>query len=310
MKPAEVLLGLKDENPQNRYRMLKTLVSKGYSDPDSKVLAQLIRLCKHAKPVYNRLEAMRALRQFWSLEDARKAILDRLEDESYIVGPCIELLGSIGDRPALEALLGHFQKAAKVEVRCQILTALHPVALPTVFQFLRATGAHESEDEKLRAAVVSLLAARKDPNLKPLFMQALGDKSARVRANALEALEAILPKKERAKIFAYCARKDSSNRVQANALLGLLRLGVRQAVPMVEAMLKHRNFLYRSSAAWVLGEIGHRLPQASTWLDGLSSDPHSNVTYRAGLSRRRIEEQLSTPIRSHSAPASRQAATA
>ena len=204
MNPAEILAGLKDSNPQKCYRMLKRLVSQGYHQEDAAVLKTLIRTCKKAKPVYNRLEAMRALRPFWKNEDARNAILSRLKDETFIINPCLEIIGSIADQHALEALLDFYQKSAKPQTKCQVLRSLSKASLTDVFQFLRITKAHESPDESLRSTVVALLGERKDPTLKKMFMQALGDKNSRVRANAVEALEQLLPKKELAKVMAYC----------------------------------------------------------------------------------------------------------
>ena len=53
--------------------------------------------------------------------------------------------------------------------------------------------------------------------------------------------------------------EDPSPRVRANALRGLILLGVKQAEPLLHEMAHHQNARYRSSAAWVLGEVGDKI---------------------------------------------------
>jgi HEAT repeat protein len=77
----------------------------------------------------------------------------------------------------------------------------------------------------------------------------MADPDARVEANAVEAAEAckqaLLPK-----------LTSRDNRVRANAVRALLRLGVREAAETLVSMLQHPDPRERASALWLVEKMG------------------------------------------------------
>lgn len=82
----------------------------------------------------------------------------------------------------------------------------------------------------------------------------LGESDARVRANALEAIWGV--ESPEAGEVLHAAAADTNNRVAGNALLGLYFLGDTSALDDLARMACHGSHLFRSTAAWVMGETG------------------------------------------------------
>ncbi len=88
-----------------------------------------------------------------------------------------------------------------------------------------------------------------------VLTQYVEDKDSRVRANAIEVLEMLHNKKLVSIIGRF--RNDNNNRVRANVLKALFTLGEREGIAEdLKAMLTHPEPLMRTSAVWVIGEIG------------------------------------------------------
>lgn len=81
----------------------------------------------------------------------------------------------------------------------------------------------------------------------------LQSRDARVRANAVEALWAA--EDEEASSILLQAVADSSHRVVANALVGLCKRGIESAFRKLIALTSHQSPMFRSAAAWGLGEL-------------------------------------------------------
>ena len=82
--------------------------------------------------------------------------------------------------------------------------------------------------------------------------QRLGDKDPRIRANALESLWDVNTGEARELLQSLV--DDPNNRVAGNAILGLYRLGDVSTIPEVLKLARHESALFRSTAAWVIGE--------------------------------------------------------
>lgn len=296
MNQSEFLTSLRDKDPHLRYQALKALATDPQAVREDEVLKLATRICRRDKLAYNRLEALNALRHAWPSPEIVDAFNERLEDEAYIAEACIRILGEIGDAAAYGLLSKAFVGATSKPIRLQIIQAYSRADQPAIFDFLKVTGAHESADDEIRATIVSLLGETRNATLRSVFLKALQDTNARVRANAVEALSEVCTGKELLQILAHCV-KDRNNRVKANALRSLILLGVAQAAPLLHEMAHHQNPRFRASAAWVLGEVGARVPNGRGWLELLTGDADHNVTYRAGLAARKLEEQLSQSIR-------------
>ncbi|SPE42357.1 conserved hypothetical protein [Candidatus Sulfopaludibacter sp. SbA3] len=80
----------------------------------------------------------------------------------------------------------------------------------------------------------------------------LNEADPRIRANAIEALWGL--DSEDARALLLTATRDGNNRVAGNALVALYRLGDHSVIPDVVKMADHESALFRSTAAWVMGE--------------------------------------------------------
>ncbi|MBI3890122.1 MAG: HEAT repeat domain-containing protein [Candidatus Wallbacteria bacterium] len=80
---------------------------------------------------------------------------------------------------------------------------------------------------------------------------------------------------------------DKSNRVRANALIPLLRSGYRMAECTLREMVVHTSNFFRSSAAYVLGEMAPTT-QVVNQLDSLARDEDPTVRTRALASVERL----------------------
>lgn len=110
----------------------------------------------------------------------------------------------------------------------------------------------QDPDVRLKSKAVLLYArARRDP---AMVASLLDDPSARVRANAVEALWGVDSAEARAVLER--ALSDPHNRVVGNALLGLLRLTDAAAVDRVRALATSEDARLRATAAWVMGASG------------------------------------------------------
>jgi HEAT repeat protein len=105
----------------------------------------------------------------------------------------------------------------------------------------------------------------------------LSDADPRIRANALEALWNVDTAEARELLEALI--HDSNNRVAGNALLGLYRLGDSHVIPEILNLAAHESPVFRSTAAWVMGETGD--PRFSEVLGALLREPNAVVRKRA-----------------------------
>ena len=105
----------------------------------------------------------------------------------------------------------------------------------------------------------------------------LKESDPRVRANAVESLWGL--ESEGARALLDGAARDGNNRVAGNALLGLYRLGDTSAIPGILQMGEHESALFRSTAAWLMGETGD--PRFSEALARLMRDSSSAVRSRS-----------------------------
>jgi HEAT repeat protein len=115
--------------------------------------------------------------------------------------------------------------------------------------------------------------------------QRMGETDPRVRANAIETLWGVDTVDARTMLQLACA--DGNNRVVANALLGLYYLGDPLVLGELVEMSTDESPLFRSSAAWVMGETGDVRFQ-----DGLRrmlTDPDSGCRKRALTSLNKIK---------------------
>jgi HEAT repeat protein len=109
-------------------------------------------------------------------------------------------------------------------------------------------------DSKI-AAKATLLVARRTPNLA-WIRRHLAVKDPRIRANVLEGLwHANLPFAR--STYQECL-EDENNRVVGNALYGLHLMGDSEVSTRIVTMARDARPLFRSTAAWVMGQAGNQ----------------------------------------------------
>ena len=112
----------------------------------------------------------------------------------------------------------------------------------------------QEQNPKLRSKAVALLAEIQSLPPEQLLDQVLNDNDARVRANAIEALE----NKNRTDLVPMLATRARSahNRERANAIKALHRMKVGTASAQLMHMLQDDRAEHRISALWALRQIG------------------------------------------------------
>ena len=113
----------------------------------------------------------------------------------------------------------------------------------------------------------------------------LAETDPRIRANAIEALWGI--DNEEVRELLRSATKDGNNRVAGNALAALYRLGECAVIPEIVRMTDHGSALFRTTAAWVMGETGD--PRFTELLARMMREPNAAVRARAMASLGKIK---------------------
>jgi len=116
----------------------------------------------------------------------------------------------------------------------------------------------------------------------------LQESDPRVRANAIESIWGL--DSEEARALLMTTTRDANNRVAGNALAALYRLGDHRVIPDVIKMAEHESALFRSTAAWLMGESGD--PRFTEVLAGLLRDSDQAVRTRSLSALGRIKNAL------------------
>jgi HEAT repeat protein len=124
----------------------------------------------------------------------------------------------------------------------------------------------KDKDIKVRATAVHLLGKLVLGKDMTLVLALLNDQDPRVRANTIEALEDIGNPSAIGLLQRF--RGDPSNRIRGNVLKALWKLGFRDIIEDLKAMMINEDPLMRATGAWVIGEIR---PDNRELLDTLAS---------------------------------------
>jgi HEAT repeat protein len=120
----------------------------------------------------------------------------------------------------------------------------------------------------------------------------LSEEDHRVRANAVEALWGL--DSAAARELLHFASHDQNNRVAGNALLGLYWLGDCTIIPEILKMAVHDSSLFRSTAAWIMGETGD--PRFTETLAGLIKEPNNAVRKRGFVALGQIKAAIAQTL--------------
>jgi hypothetical protein len=157
--------------------------------------------------------------------------------------------------------------ARLMDILCEIADAGR--IMPSLMRMMRHPNAH------LRSKAVKLI-GRGSLSAK-WVMGRLSESDPRVRANAVESLWGV--DTPEARTLLSFAANDGDNRVVGNALLGLYYLGDTSVLLDVMKLAGVESALFRSSAAWVMGEAGD--PRFIESLRRMISDSEAVVRKRA-----------------------------
>jgi HEAT repeat protein len=112
------------------------------------------------------------------------------------------------------------------------------------------------ESDKVRATLIKVLGELGGAKVLPIITLYLKDSNARVRANAVEAIERISGSTTidmREHIIPLL--DDENNRVKANSVKALFKMGENKALEVLKNMINSKDDWMRASAAYVFGVI-------------------------------------------------------
>ncbi len=140
------------------------------------------------------------------------------------------------------------------EVRTAAIKACGKIADESALEPI--AGLYKGEaSHKVRATIINVMGDFKKKSFMSTVREALKDPDARVRSNAIEAMEAMGG--EEIVDHIYPLLEDENNRVKANAAKTLWKFGGIRMIGVLEKMLlREKDKWQRASAAFSLGEIG------------------------------------------------------
>lgn len=179
------------------------------------------------------------------------------------------------------------QIARLVDLLAEVSDNAH--VFPSIVRLLRHPNPH------IRSKAVLMIGRRS--RSAQWVRHRLADSDSRIRANALEALWDVDTAEARELLEALI--RDPNNRVAGNAMLGLYRLGLTYIIPEILNLAVHESALFRSTAAWVMGESGD--PRFTEPLAGLLRESNAMVRKRAfaALGRMRSAVAAATAATPH-----------
>ena len=132
---------------------------------------------------------------------------------------------------------------------------------------------------KIASATIKALATVKTEPARQAIEQALDHHDARVRANAIEALDQCSAARYVDRLVTLATRED--NRPRANAIQALLDVRLSEALRALGTMLEDTRPKHRVSGLWLV-EYAGLLPMARRVAEMSISDPDSSIKKRAG----------------------------
>lgn len=214
-------------------------------------------------------------------------------DEAKRIGRRLRLVDSHFDVRLLRTLVPNngdtstddLERVANTPSGLRLLEILGEISdgtrvLPVMTRLLNHT------DSRVRSKA-ALLVGRSNKNHK-WVQDKLCEPDARVRANAVESLWGSDSAGSRAVFLS--ALGDADNRVVANALLALYRLGDPACVRLILEMLTHSDAGFRVSAVWVMGESGDQ--RFMPTLARLISEPEAELRGNAFRALAKIKKSM------------------
>ena len=268
----ETIRGLLDDDRQAFYSNTIEILKTGADGRGAQYLVSLLvandlllpALCDRAMTREQALSLARAAIRVDSAADVNLArrLADRVTGDGSIkpedTGRLLEILGEISGGTRI---------------------------LPSLMRVMRHS------DARLRSKVV-LIVGRGIRSVT-WAQRRLSEDDPRIRANAVEAIWGL--DTAAARELLHFAALDPHNRVAGNALLGLYLLGDCSTISEILKMATHESSLFRSTAAWIMGETGD--PRFTEALAGLIKDPDSVVRKRSFAALVQIKAAVAQALR-------------
>lgn len=189
------------------------------------------------------------------IKEAVPVLLELLDDDNVQVRiASVVALKSFGGKKILENLIRALADSSEwVRVHAVETIGLYKDRkhIELLSQFL------ENEDsDKVRATLIKVLGELGGAKVLPIITLYLKDSNARVRANAVEAIDRISASASidmREHIIPLL--DDENNRVKANSVRALFKMGETKALEVLKNMIKSKDDWMRASAAYVFGVI-------------------------------------------------------
>jgi len=268
----ETIRGLLDDDRQAFYSNTIEILKTGADGRGAQYLVSLLvandlllpALCDRAMTREQALSLARAAIRVDSAADVNLArrLADRVTGDGSIkpedTGRLLEILGEISGGTRI---------------------------LPSLMRVMRHS------DARLRSKVV-LIVGRGIRSVT-WAQRRLSEEDHRIRANAVEAIWGL--DTAAARELLHFAALDPHNRVAGNALLGLYLLGDCSTISEILKMATHESSLFRSTAAWIMGETGD--PRFTEALAGLIKDSDSVVRKRSFAALVQIKAAVAQALR-------------
>jgi len=186
--------------------------------------------------------------------------------------------GGIGGEVAKKLVQAHLGDRERW-MRMNAMEAMAKLGARDALPLFMNMAGHE-KDPWVKASLVSVLSRLGGSDQVPVCESGLNSADARVRANAVEGLLRLgVRDKDWLKRIEPLLR-DPNDRVRVNAAIALSKMGDQTVMPTLTAMTREATKWLRSSAAFALGEIGDR--EAVPALLALLDD-REDVVYRNAL---------------------------
>lgn len=174
-------------------------------------------------------------------------------EEEHVVTAVATALGYRSEEEA-EGLLIDLARHASTKVAAAAVNSLGMVGEGKAAMSLHGLFV-DSGDARLQAAILTALGLIHRHESVETIAKGLRSSDGRVRANAIEALSGYdLRDAEAVRYFEPCLR-DDNNRAAANAILAIYPYDKERAVAALQKMLRAKESLKRSSAAYIIGEL-------------------------------------------------------
>lgn len=287
MKRLQTVMRLNNEETAEKLSQIADFLEqyKGDRKRDQPIpLTLLLDLMEDANPRV-RWQAIEALGVLGKSEQSVNTLIAALQDPNHIVRWNAALtLGEAGDERVTLPLLEILEDESKDvrEMAEWALVELSGKIVPSLIEVLT-----QHPDWWIRREAARILGLIGDERATEPLLQALSDRSERIRENVAEALGRIgRPRAIKGLIHAL---QDDYGHTRQNAMEALIKIGTDAVETLIKG-LKSRNKIIRINVCQVLGAIGDQ--RAIKPLTQLRHDSDFKVRRNASKALKRIRQEI------------------